>query len=83
MQEDKNQYQGAEVVDNTLAKQEYYYEDGCIYIAGKNGYSVLNVQALYPKLMNMPTDSFQAEEGAECSAFLLPLGALSENKPEE
>ncbi|SPN78902.1 Hypothetical protein ZAZAV_68 [Cedratvirus Zaza IHUMI] len=89
MQEDKNQYQGAEVVvdnssttvDNTLAEQEYYYEDGCIYIAGKNGYSVLNVQALYPKLMNMPTDSFQ--EKTECSAFLLPLDTPSENKQEE
>lgn len=89
-------YQGAEVVDNssmtadnnTLGEQEYYYEDGCIYIAGKNGYSVFNVQALYPQLMNIPTDPFQPEEKTECSAFLLPLDTpleslLSENKQEE
>lgn len=50
-------YPGADVVDNTLAEQEYYYEDGCLYIASMRGYGILNVSALYPQLL----ESFNKE----------------------
>lgn len=51
-------YPGASVVDNnTFAEQEYYYEDGCLYIASTRGYGILNVSALYPQLL----ESFNKE----------------------
>jgi hypothetical protein len=48
MQEDKNQYQGTKVVDdNILAEQEYYYEDGRLYVVNKNGYSIISSEGHY------------------------------------